>query len=281
METLTSKEEMRQAVSEARAEGKTIGFVPTMGALHEGHLTLVREAKRRADVVVVSVFVNPTQFGPGEDFGTYPRDLARDLELLSAEEADHVFTPSAEAMYAPGHDTQVVPGGLAEEWCGRSRPGHFTAVATVVVKLLNLVQPDLAFFGEKDFQQLAVIRRVVRDLDLSATVVGVSVVRDADGLALSSRNAHLSAEERRAALALPRALRRADELVAGGERDVAVLSSAMAGEVAREPLAELEYAAVVDPETLRPAHRVEREARAILAARVGGTRLIDNAALTV
>lgn len=278
MEQAVSKEEVRQLVLEARRESKRIALVPTMGALHEGHLSLVRAAQQRADVVVVSIFVNPTQFGPGEDFEAYPRDLDRDLALLAAEGVDAAFTPTTEAMYASGAQVTVDPGPLGDVWEGASRPGHFRGVCTVVAKLLSLVGPDLAFFGEKDYQQLVIVRRMVADLDFPVKIVGCPIVRDADGLALSSRNAYLSPEERRAATVLYRALREAETLVCGGEADTGFVERAMRDTVEAEPLAALDYAALVDPQTLEPAAAAPG-ARAIVAARVGTTRLIDNMAM--
>jgi len=279
MERVYSKEEVRQAVAAAKREGKRVALVPTMGALHEGHLSLVRAACSRADYVAVSVFVNPTQFGPSEDFAAYPRDIDRDLELLAAEGVDLVFSPSVETMYEPDAQVTVQPGPLADVWEGAIRPGHFTGVCTVVTKLIATFRPDLAFFGEKDFQQLVVIRRLVQDLDLPVRVVGVPTVREHDGLALSSRNVHLSPEERRAATVLYRALRTAETLALGGEADPAALADAMRGVVADEPLVTLDYAAVVDPVTLTEASETTQPARAIIAARVGATRLIDNMAI--
>lgn len=296
IERLDSKEEVRQAVAEARHEGKTVGFVPTMGALHAGHLSLVQTARKRTDFVVVSVFVNPTQFGPGEDFAAYPRDLESDIELLEAEGVDLVFTPSVEEMYGPGAagaaartgsaDTSALftgasidPGSLAERWEGEIRPGHFRGVATVVAKLLNILRPDLAFFGEKDYQQLVIVKRMVRDLDLPSLVVGCPIIRDADGLALSSRNAYLSPAERAAAMTLSRALDATAEVLAWGERSGQALSAVMRETVEAEDGAVLDYAAVVDPETLEPLEALTRTARALIAARIGPTRLIDTAAL--
>ncbi len=279
MERVYSKEEVRQAVAAARREGKRIALVPTMGALHEGHLSLVQAACSRADYVVVSVFVNPTQFGPSEDFAAYPRDIARDIELLAAEGADLVFSPSVETMYAPDAQVTVEPGPLADVWEGAIRPGHFSGVCTVVTKLFATFQPDLGFFGEKDFQQLVMVKRLVRDLDLAVRVVGVPIVREHDGLALSSRNVYLSPEERAAATALYRALRTAETLALGGEADCATLAEAMREVVADEPLLTLDYAALVDPVTLAEASGAAQPARAIIAARVGGTRLIDNMAI--
>ena len=240
MERVVSKEEVRQAVLAARREGKRIALIPTMGALHEGHLSLVRAACERADYVAVSIFVNPTQFGPGEDFEAYPRDLEHDMQLLKAEGADLLFTPTTASMYAADAQVEVIPGPLGELWEGAIRPGHFGGVCTVVSKLLNIVQPDLAFFGEKDFQQLTIIKRMVCDLDAAVRVVPCPIIREPDGLALSSRNAYLSPEERRAATVLYRALRTAETLALGGERDIALLTDAMRACIAEEPLATLD-----------------------------------------
>lgn len=279
MERVGSKEEARQAIGNARRENKTVALVPTMGALHEGHLSLVRAACKRAQYVAVSIFVNPTQFGPAEDYDGYPRDLERDLGLLRAEGVDLVFAPSAETMYAHDAQVSVEPGPLAELWEGASRPGHFGGMATIVAKLLNVIRPDLAFFGEKDYQQLRIIERMVTDLDLAVRVVGCPTVRERDGLALSSRNAYLSGQERAQAIALSDALEAAAAALAWGETDSAVITAAMEAEVAKRPLAELEYAAIVDPMTLLPLATVDRPARALIALRVGTTRLIDNAAV--
>ncbi len=282
MERLGSKDEVRQAVSEARREGKRIALVPTMGALHDGHLSLVQAARERADYVVVSVFVNPTQFAPGEDFEAYPRDVERDLDLLGAEGADLAFTPTTDAMYAPNAEVAVDPGPLGAILEGATRPTHFRGVCTIVTKLLAITTPDLAFFGEKDYQQLTVLRRMVRDLDLAVKVVGCRIVRECDGLAMSSRNVYLSREEREAATALYRALRSAETLALDGERDARVLEEAMRSQIEGEPLAELDYAVVADAVTLAMLDTLgTAPARALIAARVGATRLIDNLALEV
>jgi len=253
-----------------------------MGALHDGHLSLVREARSRADFIVVSIFVNPTQFGPGEDFEAYPRDLEADQALLAAEGVDLVFTPTLEIMYASDAMIAIDPGPLGAVLEGAIRPGHFAGVCTVVAKLFSVVQPDFAFFGEKDFQQLAVVRLLVRDLDLPVTIIGCPTAREADGLARSSRNVYLSADERMAAAVLYRALTVARTLAVEGEVDAAVLADAMRETVAGEPLAELEYAEVVDAGSLAPLVALgHAPARALIAARVGATRLIDNIALDV
>ena len=281
IERIASKSEMRAAVNEARREGKTVGLVPTMGALHAGHLSLVHTACERCDVVAVSIFVNPTQFGLGEDFERYPRPIDADVEQLAAEGVELVFTPGAEEMYAAGPQVTVDPGPLAACWEGEVRPGHFAGVATVVTKLFSIVRPDLAFFGEKDFQQLAIVRRLALDLDLGVGVIGCPIVRDAGGLALSSRNAFLSAIEREHARALSRALKAAAETLARGEVGGEALAVAMREAVASRAsgAVALDYAAVVDPNTLEPMSVVDRPARALIAGRVGVTRLIDNCRL--
>lgn len=281
MERLGSKEEVRQAIAEARRESKRVALVPTMGALHAGHLSLVRAARGRADYVIASVFVNPTQFGPAEDFGAYPRDLERDLALLAAEGVDSVFTPSTSAMYAADAQVTVEPGPLGEIWEGSVRPGHFAGVCTIVAKLFSIVRPDLAFFGEKDFQQLVIVKRLVRDLDLAVRIEACPTVREPGGLALSSRHSYLSAEERTAATSLYLALRSAETLALSGEHDGLLLADAMRATVADEPLATLDYAAVVDPVTLAEVGEIVAPARAIIAARFGGVRLIDNLAIEV
>ncbi|GAB4276739.1 MAG: pantoate--beta-alanine ligase [Coriobacteriia bacterium] len=281
VERLSSIEEVRRLVWEAKRQDKTVGFVPTMGALHEGHLSLVRAARSRCGFVVVSIFVNPTQFGPDEDFESYPRDIVRDMELLEAEGVNTVFTPSTSEMYPEGAAVMVEPGPLASRWCGEARPGHFRGVATVVAKLFNIVQPDIAFFGEKDYQQLQVIKALVRDLAYPVRIEGCPTVREPDGLAMSSRNAYLDAEERKAATALYRALCAARDAAARGERSGVALISLMEEVLDSEPLIQTEYAAVVHPETLEPLVQVGHEARALVAARVGQARLIDNMALVV
>lgn len=280
IERISSKDEVRAAVAEARREGRRIGFVPTMGALHEGHLSLVRAARARTDFVVVSIFVNPLQFGEGEDLAAYPRPLEDDIAALDAEEVEIVFVPSAKAMYGTCTQVTVEPGALATRWEGEVRSGHFVGVATVVTKLLNIVSPDLAFFGEKDYQQLQVIKKVVEDLDLGVTVVAAPTVRDGDGLALSSRNAYLSSAERADARAIPDALDAVAGALAWGERDARVLESVMLETIAaREGRVVVDYAAIVDPATLEPLERVDAPVRALVAARVGRTRLIDNCEL--
>jgi pantoate--beta-alanine ligase len=268
-----------------REAGARIALVTTMGFLHEGHLSLMREARRRADqggrrgLSLASIFVNPTQFGPSEDLSRYPRDLEGDLAKCAAAGVDRVLAPSDPgAMFAPGHETWVSVERTSEGLCGASRPGHFRGVATVVAKLFNLTRPHVAFFGEKDWQQLAVIRALVRDLAFDVEVVGMPIVREPDGLALSSRNAYLSADERVRALALSRSLREAQEAAARGERDVDALR-ARARERLLAASARVDYVEIVHPETLAPVARAEPGSHMLVAAFVGKTRLIDNARL--
>ena len=276
MRVVRSLGEMRQA--RAALQG-IVGFVPTMGYLHEGHLSLVRRARAECHHVVVSIFVNPTQFGPGEDYQRYPRDEARDLAMLEAEGVDVAFLPSADEMYPPGFCTWVeVQGPLTERLEGASRPGHFRGVATVVLKLFNLVQPHRAYFGEKDAQQLRVIRRMVTDLNLPVEIVPCPTVREPDGLAMSSRNVYLSPEERQQALALSRCLDLARSLVREeGLRDAAELRQRLQNFLRCSPGVELDYVSVAHPETLAELERIEGPALVLLAARVGPARLIDNA----
>jgi len=258
-----------------------IALVPTMGALHAGHLSLVEIARRHADRVVASVFVNPTQFDRADDFARYPRDLERDGALLASAGVDVVFAPDAAEMYPPGAQTSVSVERLAEPLCGAHRPGHFRGVATVVLKLFHIVQPHVAVFGEKDYQQLALIRRMVRDLHVDIDVVGAPIVREDDGLAMSSRNRHLDPAERAAALCLVRALDAAEACVAAGERDTVALVEAANAVIALEPRARAEYVVAVDPDTLAPAAEVAGPVVLALAVWIGSTRLIDNRQLTV
>lgn len=256
-----------------------VGLVPTMGYLHEGHLSLVREARRRDDYVVASIFVNPTQFGPGEDLARYPRDEARDFALLEAEHADAVFAPSAGEMYPDDFQTYVTVEVLTQRLEGASRPAHFRGVTTVVLKLFNIIKPHRAYFGLKDAQQLAVVRRMARDLDLEVEVVGLPIVRESDGVALSSRNVYLSPEQREAAQVLHRALSLAGSLFDGGERDAHRIRTQMAELIAAQPLAQVDYISIADAETLEEVDMVARSALASLAVRFGATRLIDNTIL--
>jgi len=277
MLTATTIADLRRLVAGARQEGKRIGFVPTMGCLHEGHLALMREAKKRDDMVVVSIFVNPTQFGPGEDYERYPRDLAQDTRLAEGVGVEVIFAPGVDEMYPPGNATYVeVTGTLVAGLCGPHRPGHFRGVATVVAKLLVVVSPDRAYFGEKDYQQLQVIRRMVTDLALPVEIVPVPTVREADGLAMSSRNRYLSPAERAAAPTLYRALLAAREVVAAGERSGRAITAAARCVLAQAPEFRLQYLELVDAETLSPLDSLDRPAVLAAAAYLGDTRLIDN-----
>ena len=268
--------EMQRWSETARRQGRRIALVPTMGALHEGHLSLVRDGKVRGNRVVVSLFVNPAQFAPQEDFAGYPRDFERDRELLNDTGIDVLFHPAVEEIYPEGFDTRIEIREISSLLCGAVRPGHFSGVATVVAKLFNIVRPQVALFGCKDYQQLQIIRRLVRDLNFDIEVVGHPTVREGDGLAMSSRNAYLNPEERKAALCLYRSLCHAEEMVRHGERCAAAIVDAARGEIAREPLARVEYATLCDPESLREVERVEETALLALAVRIGKARLIDN-----
>jgi len=279
MNTVRDVQALRRQLAPWQREGAAIGFVPTMGALHEGHLSLVRLARERAERVVVSIFVNPAQFGPAEDFARYPRQPEKDAALLAAAGCDLLFLPEVETIYPPGHTTVVEPGGPAEGLEGALRPGHFRGVATVVCALLNLVRPGVAVFGKKDAQQLAVVRRMVRDLHLPVEIVPGETIREADGLALSSRNAYLSPEERRAAPVLYRALQAAGQAIASGEKSGDAVRRVLAEVLAGEPLARVEYAEVVDGATFQPVASVSGSVVLPLAVRIGGTRLIDNVQL--
>ena len=279
MQTVTNLAALREAVSKLRVAGD-IAFVPTMGALHDGHLELVREARKLAPSVVVSVFVNPTQFGPNEDLAAYPRQLVEDARLLEAEELDLLWAPSVEEVYPQGFATTIAVAGLSEGLCGAVRPGHFGGVATVVAKLFNQVQPDIALFGEKDWQQLAVIRRMARDLDLThpsaARIVGMPTVREADGLAISSRNRFLSHNERAAAAALPREMNSAIALIEAGEPVTSTLT-ALEAALIEAGFSSVDYATLADATSLEPLANLGKEpARLFVAARIGRTRLIDN-----
>ncbi len=275
MRIVGTKQQVRDAVAAGRGEGKTIGLVPTLGALHEGHLSLMRRSVADCDLTVVSVFVNPTQFGPGEDLDEYPRDLEGDASACEAIGVDLLFAPTVEEMYADDASTVVSVSELTEGLCGAYRPGHFDGVTTVVCKLLNIVLPDRAYFGEKDYQQLVVIRRMVRDLDIPVEVVGCPTVREDDGLALSSRNRYLSEEERAAAPALHRALQRGAEAAREGATGREV-ERVVARALAQEPLFRPQYIQAVHPETLKPLGDEAGPMVIAAAAHLGGTRLIDN-----
>ena len=278
MQIVRDVESLRAALSELRSDGGAVALVPTMGALHAGHMALVAEARRRAAHVVASVFVNPKQFGPKEDLATYPRREAGDARMLEEEGCALLWAPDVAAMYPDGFATTVSVSGVSEGLDGGARPGHFDGVATVVLKLFHQVAPDLAVFGEKDYQQLAVVRRMVRDLDLSIEIVGVPTQRDADGLALSSRNAYLTDEERQAARALPRALGEAAQALQSDAEVDGVLSAARE-KLERAGFDPIDYVELRDAETLAPVSTLERPARLLAAARLGRTRLIDNLAV--
>ena len=256
--------------------GETIGLVPTMGYLHEGHASLVKEAKKQCDRVVVSVFVNPTQFGPNEDLESYPRDFEHDCKLLESLGVDLVFHPTPEVLYAPDFGAWIEVPNLAKNLCGKTRPIHFRGVCTVVGKLFHIVGPDKAFFGQKDAQQLAVIRRMVRDLNFDLKVIGCPIVREADGLAKSSRNTYLNPDERKAALVLSRSLKRAQDLCRAGETSTAKVLEVIRNEIANEPLARLDYAESVDCDSMAPKETVDEKTLFAIAVYIGKTRLIDN-----
>jgi pantoate--beta-alanine ligase len=270
---------MRARVEDLRRDGRRIAVVPTMGALHEGHLTLLREARKRADIVILTIFVNPTQFGPKEDLSRYPRDEAGDIAKAKTCGIDLAFCPEAPAMYPPGAQTFIEVRELQKPLCGASRPGHFAGVATVVTKLFNITKPHLAVFGEKDYQQLAIIRRMVRDLDFGIEIVGVPIVRESDGLALSSRNAYLSPEDRSAALALSTGLVAAEAKFKAGERDAAALVAAARGVLEAEPRVRIDYLELRDADELTEIAKVDKRAVMAVAAFLGTTRLIDNRVL--
>ncbi|MFZ9394720.1 MAG: pantoate--beta-alanine ligase [Erythrobacter sp.] len=285
MQTATTLDMLRNALSGLRADGASIGLVTTMGALHEGHLTLVREARKACDHVVASIFVNPTQFGPNEDLDRYPRQMAEDAAMLANEGVALLWAPSVDEMYPAGHATVVAVPALSASYCGASRPGHFDGVATVVCKLFNQVLPDKAFFGEKDYQQLAIIRRMARDLDLiypaADRIIGVPTVREADGLAMSSRNRYLAPHDRAQAAALPRAMRAAVVAIESGAQ-VAETLAALEHELVAHGFSSVDYAALADAQTLAPlTSRPSAPARLLVAARIGGARLIDNLPVNV
>jgi pantoate--beta-alanine ligase len=279
MQVITQIGELKQIVHTAKREGKTIGLVPTMGYLHEGHLTLMRRARQEQGLVIATLFVNPLQFGPQEDYADYPRDLERDCRLAESTGTDVLFAPSVDEMYPAGNgkilsfvDVEQITATL----CGASRPGHFRGVATVVTKLFNIAEADVAYFGQKDAQQVAVIRRMTEDLNMNVKIVAVPIVREPDGLAMSSRNKYLAPAQRQAALVLSRSLERAASLLAAGERDSTLILAAVRELIDQQPLAEIDYVSLVDPVSLAAIERVEQQALLALAVKFGKTRLIDN-----
>ena len=276
METIRTISWMKEKAREARLEQRVIGLVPTMGALHAGHMELVARARKECSPVFVSIFLNPTQFGANEDLSRYPQPLQADLEKLTSANVDGLFLPSAEEMYPAGFSTYVHVEGISEKLEGKSRPGHFRGVATVVLKLFEIVQPHFAYFGRKDAQQVRIIQKMVRDLDLNVELVICPTVREADGLAMSSRNSYLSPEERRASSVLFRALRAAEIELSAGVKDALALQQAMRKVLTSEPSARVDYAEIVDAETFESVTRVGRDSYALLAVRIGSTRLIDN-----
>ncbi|MDT8902765.1 pantoate--beta-alanine ligase [Anaeroselena agilis] len=279
MEIVTRVADVRALVRQARAAGKTVGLVPTMGFLHEGHLTLMRTARAEHGLVIASIFVNPLQFGPNEDYAAYPRDLERDARLAASAGVDAVFAPPVEELYPQGPAdmlTFVEVKDITERLCGARRPGHFRGVATVVAKLFNIVRPDVAYFGQKDAQQVVVVRRMAADLSMDVRIATVPIVREKDGLALSSRNVYLNPAERQAATVLSRALRLAEERLKAGQRDAAAIRREMGELIGGEPLAACDYISVCDPATLRELDTVAGPALVALAVRIGKTRLIDN-----
>jgi pantoate--beta-alanine ligase len=277
METIHTIEWMKQVGREARSQERILGFVPTMGALHEGHFSLIRLAKQQSSPVVASIFVNPKQFGPTEDFQKYPRTLEADRAALESLGVDYLFAPPPEEMYPSGFRTSVVVEGLSDRLEGRSRPGHFNGVTTVVLKLFEIVQPRFSYFGRKDAQQARILSQMARDLNLDTQIIVCPIVREPDGLALSSRNAYLQADDRRAATALSRSLASVRNHIAAGERDAARLLAVLRSVLDAERRVTLDYAEIVDAETLEPVAVLRRACLVLLAARVGGTRLIDNA----
>lgn len=276
IEIISTIEEMQHRSRTLRQAGRTLAFVPTMGYLHDGHLALMREGRRRADVLVTSIYVNPTQFAPGEDFEAYPRDMAKDCRLAETIPVDILFTPDDRAIYADGCQTFVTPQDLAQRMCGLSRPIFFRGVATVVTKLFHIVAPHVALFGEKDFQQLTIIRRMVRDLNFAVDIVGVPTVREPDGLAMSSRNAYLKPDQRQAALSLSQSLQEAQQQVAKGETRAERIIAATAARIDAHSETNIDYIVIVDPDTLEDVTVIDRPVRMALAVKVGTTRLIDN-----
>lgn len=279
MQIIESIQDMKEFVQQAKLQGKSIALVPTMGSLHEGHLTLMRKAQQNFDIVVASIFINPTQFGPNEDFASYPRDIAGDSEKAASAGVQVIFHPKASDMYPKHYNTFIEVEDITNKLCGLSRPGHFRGVATVVTKLLNIVQPDRAFFGQKDAQQVMVLQRMVADLNMNVTLEVVPIVREIDGLAMSSRNAFLSPKERQAALVLSRSLQLASKLVAQGEKNIETIRLQVIAMIQTEELAEIEYVEILSFASLQTITMLQDKALLALAVRIGTTRLIDNTIL--
>jgi len=276
MKIIKKIKEMQRMADEARKKGEIIGLVPTMGYFHEGHLSLMREARRKSDLLVVSIFVNPTQFGPREDFKSYPRDLKRDLQLAKETGVDVIFSPDVKEMYPKNYLTYIEIEKLSNILEGASRPGHFRGVITIVAKLFNAIKPHKAYFGQKDFQQSVVIKKMVKDLDMNVEVIVLPTIREKDGLATSSRNVYLKKEERKVAPILYKSLKLAEELIKEGEKDSKKIIKEMKELIEKEKLIKLEYIAITDPETLKEVKRIKRGTNVSLAARIGRARLIDN-----
>ncbi len=276
MEQLTKISEIKKALEKVRRQGKTMGFVPTMGYLHEGHLSLVRESLKKADYTVVSIFVNPTQFGPEEDFNRYPRDLTHDAQILDTEGVDILFIPDTQEMYPEGYKTFVEVKDLQNLLCGKSRPGHFRGVCTVVLKLFNIIQPNVSFFGQKDAQQAVIIKKMVHDLNLDISIEVLPIIREHDGLALSSRNSYLNPEQRKAALVLYKSLKEAEKMIVEEERSAGNIIERMCKIINSEPRARIDYVEIVDLENLNPVIEIKNEVLIALAVFIGNVRLIDN-----
>ncbi|SHH24811.1 pantoate--beta-alanine ligase [Caloranaerobacter azorensis DSM 13643] len=276
MKIIKSIEEMKSIISDEKSKGKSIGLVPTMGYLHDGHLSLMRRARKENDVVVASIFVNPKQFGQGEDYEVYPRDIERDSKLADSVGVDYIFAPEVKEMYPEGYNTYVEVLGVTDKLCGASRPGHFRGVTTVVTKLFNIVTPDKAYFGQKDAQQVYVVRQMVRDLNMDVNIISCPIVREHDGLAMSSRNTYLSEEERRQALVLSKSLFWAEDMINKGERDAKTLIEGIKSMINEMPLADIDYVEIIDYDTFREVEKLKGNILIALAVRIGKTRLIDN-----
>lgn len=281
MRIIETVADMKAVIKSQKQSGKSIGLVPTMGYLHQGHISLVKHSTAENDFTVVSIFVNPTQFGPNEDFDKYPRDLEKDLKLAQQAGVDIIFAPSVKEMYPESYKTYVAVEGITEVMCGKSRPGHFRGVTTVVTKLFNIITPTKAYFGQKDAQQVAVIKQMVKDLNMNLEIITCPIIREADGLAMSSRNVYLNSEERKAALILSQSLLNAQKLVDSGERSKEKLYKSIFEQISSESLANIEYIEIVDADTLENVNNIEKRALVALAVRFGNTRLIDNIILEV